>query len=40
MNTDTQSVAIRDLERSIELLEALVAAHPDRVEFAQELQES
>ena len=40
MNTDTQSVAIRDLERSIEILEALVAAHPDRPEFAQELQQS
>jgi serine/threonine protein kinase len=37
---DSEALARNDLERSIEILSALVAAHPDRAEFAQELQQS
>jgi eukaryotic-like serine/threonine-protein kinase len=35
---DSEAAARQDLARSIEILSALVAEHPDRAEFAQELQ--
>lgn len=37
---DADATARLDLEKSIEILKGLVRAHPDRVEFAQELLQS
>jgi tetratricopeptide (TPR) repeat protein len=37
---DADATALLDLENSLEILKGLVRAHPDRMEFAQELLQS